>query len=350
MDPVRISGEELRRFSQAILRSFSVDEVQARSVAHILVWCDEMGRANQGVWRLPLLSRRFASGLFNTPCHPILEKKGPAIALLDADNGAGHYIGELAMTQAIELASETGVGCVAVRNSNFFGAGAYYVQQAAEHGLIGFVASNSFPKVAAYNGVHPVLGTNPLAFGVPRKSGKSLLLDMATSASAGSTITKCVEQGGRLAPGIAIDKEGNPISDPQRIDEGALLPFGGAKGFGLALLVEIFCGVLTGAGISHQVNSMYKDFEHGGQNGHFCLAMDIGRFMPRELFFERMEMLVDFVKASAEGFADRTILLPGERRWEAYAETTRNGIELDAKTVDMLSRLAQERNIPLPWA
>jgi LDH2 family malate/lactate/ureidoglycolate dehydrogenase len=256
-------------------------------------------------------------------------------------------ISALAMERAIALAQGSGIGFVGVRNSNFFGAGAYYVNQAASTGMIGVATSNSVPHVAAFGGRAPVLGTNPFAFGAPRSDGRNVLLDMSTSGSAGSMILKAIERNEPLPEGVAIDGEGRPITDPSKVEQGALLPFGGAKGYGLAVMVEILSGVLTGAGIADGVKSMFKNFQEGGNNGHFFVAVDIGRLMPLSLWYERLDYLINALKASGAG--DDEVRYPGESRWEAYADNVKNGIGLDAPTLKALTSLGKEYRIDAPW-
>jgi len=197
--------------------------------------------------------------------------------------------------------------------------------------------------------VKSVLRTNPFAFGAPRRNGEHLLLDMATSSSAGSSVTKSSEQGIQLEEGIAIDEIGNPITDPDKVQSGSLLPFGGAKGFGIALMVEILSGVLTGAGFSHGVKSMYKNFEESGDNGHFFMAIDIEKIIPLESYYDRMDELLDSVKSSAEGFKDKEVFFPGEMRWAEYQTSLANGITLDQKTTSSLKQLSKELNVNFDW-
>jgi LDH2 family malate/lactate/ureidoglycolate dehydrogenase len=237
---------------------------------------------------------------------------------------------------------------VGVCNSNHFGAGAYYVNLAAERGMVGMAMSNAFPKVAPFGGVKPALGTNPFAFGAPRRNGRGILVDFATSASAGSTISKNIAEKKPLPVGIAIDGKGLPITDPALVDTGALLPFGGAKGFGLALMVEILSGVITGAGFSHTVHS-FKDPERSGNNGHWFMAMDISTLMPLKNYYERIEMLVSWIKDSATGFEGMDVLLPGESRWNAYEQAQTEGVLLDPHTRKVLEAFASELKVRVPW-
>ena len=347
---MKVDPDGLKAIASDLLVRAGADEGEAQSLAEILVWCDEVGRGNQGVWRLPILTERLERGLFRSPCRPSLRRVGPSLAVRDADNGLGHVVARAAMDHAIALARETGVGLVSVHGANFFGAGAYYVEQAASQGMLGLAASNSFPKVAAHGGVKSILGTNPFAFGAPRANGESLLLDMATASSAGSRIRKYAEQGRALPEGIAVDERGAPITDPERVEQGTLLPFGGAKGFGLALMVEILAGVLSGAGIGPGVKSMYKDFENGGNNGFALIAIEISRLLPLDHFYARMEELIGLLRTSANGVPGLTVLYPGESRWRARKESAREGISLDERTCSAIEDLCVKYGTETLWA
>jgi ureidoglycolate dehydrogenase (NAD+) len=342
----RVDADALKGFAQAIMRAGGVDEEQIRSVSGNLIWSDLVGRPNFGVLRLPILMERVNRGLLRCPCHPRFEPLSATVECLDGDGGFGQHVAEIGMLRAIELAGAGGVGVVGIRNSNFFGTGAYFVQIAAEAGMIALAMSNSFPKVVAHGGIRPVFGTNPFAFGAPRRTGRSLLVDMATSALAGSTVREHQRTGTPLPEGLAIDGEGRPVTDPARLADGALLPFGGPKGAALALIVEVLSGVITGAGVGHGVASMYSDFTRSGDNGHFLLALDIARWMPLQDYFERLESLVMTLKASA---ADGKVRLPGEIRWRNYHDNLSNGVRVDGKVREQLEALARPHAIPVPW-
>ena len=338
----RINHRKLHAVCLAILKKGGTDEAQAEEVADNLVWSELVGRENFGLARLPVFLERIKQGGIKCPCVPQFVECTPGSAILDADVGFGQYAASLAIERAIIFAQSTGVGIVGVRNSNFFGTGAYYVHKAAEKGMIGLVMSNSFPKVTAHNGLAPVLGTNPFAFGAPLRNGESLMFDMATSALAGSTVRQHEASKKPLPEGMAIDSKGNAITDPASLGKGALLPAAGAKGYGLALMVEILAGVFTGAGVSNGVASMYKNVAQPGNNGHFMIVLDISRFMALELFFDRLENLTELVKASNP---DAEVLLPGEIRWQNYKNNLSNGIELGKDTGGVVRKLCAQMGI-----
>lgn len=332
--PARIASGVLHQFVEDFLAAHGVARDSAASVARHMVWCEMVGRRNFGLERLPILVRRLAAGVLNPRPHMRFTELAASIARLDGDGGFGYEAAACAMDRAIALAKASGVGIVGVRNSNFFGAGAYYVNQAAAAGMIGLALSNSFPKVVAHGGIRPVLGTNPFAFGAPRRNGDHLLFDMATSALAGSTVREHIARGTPLPEGLAIDADGLPLTDPAKVGNGALLPFGGAKGFGLSLLVEILAGVLTGAGVGDGVASMYNDFARHGDNGHFVMALDVSRWMDPDTYHARFDGLVAAIKGSGYG-----VLLPGEIRWQQYRDSLANGVEVDARLWTAVRRL-----------
>jgi LDH2 family malate/lactate/ureidoglycolate dehydrogenase/D-alanine-D-alanine ligase-like ATP-grasp enzyme len=343
-----VKADDLEALTLSIVRASGATGPQAERFAKILVWNDRIGRATHGVWRLEAYCRRFELGLIRCPCAPIFNQTAAAAGTLDGDEGFGLYVGHVAMQRAIGLATKAGAGVVAVSNSNHFASAAYYVELAARRGMIGIALSNSTPRVAAFGGAKPVFGTNPIAFGAPRRDGRSVLVDIATSAISGAHLINCVEKGGVLEAGMAIDADGNPTIDPRRASDGALLPFGGAKGYGVALMVEILSGVLSGAAFSHDVRSMFKDFRSSGRNGHLFVAIDIARFMPLDTYHNRLDTLLGIVTHSGKD-GQSPVLVPGEGRWDAYDRTTRDGISLDRRAVRSLETLADRHGIPVPW-
>ncbi|WP_374542152.1 Ldh family oxidoreductase [Sphingorhabdus sp.] len=343
---MRIDQQRYRQVLESLLAAGGVDLAQAESVADNLTWCDMAGRRNHGIERLPILLKRVRAGAIKCPCDPQISRLASAIARIDADSGFGHHAAKLGMDLACELAAETGIGAVGVHNSNFFGAGAYYVQLAADRGMIGLATSNSFIKVAAHGGLKPVLGTNPLAFSAPRADGRSIIIDMSTAAMAGSSVREAIAKGKMLEPGLAIDASGAPILDPMLATAGTLLSAAGAKGFGLAILVELLSAVLTGAGVAGEVASMYADLDRPGNNGHFLLAIDIARWMPPEYFHRRVEALA-VALTTPPGSQD--VRLPGDARWEEISRSRREGILIEDHVLAQIELLAGNLGVTLDW-
>nr|WP_306265154.1 Ldh family oxidoreductase [Pararhizobium sp. IMCC3301] len=341
-----ISAADLQAYLLRLFDAVAINDAQARSVVNNMVWSELVGRANFGVIRIPVHLQRLQHGVLNAVCHPQFTRSGTGSGLLDGDNGFGYYAGELAMKHAIQLARDNGIGIVGVRNSNFFGTGAYFANQAAESGMISLVTSNSFPKVAAHGGLSAVLGTNPFAFGAPRANGDHLLVDFATSSLAGSTVRAYLAEKKQLPEGLAIMPDGTPARDPALIGEATLLPFGGAKGYGLSLMVEILSGILTGAGFSHQVKSTYSNFAEKSDSGHCMIAIDIEKFMPLADFLSRFEALIALLKASNP--VDE-VLLPGEIRWANFRRNSERGLEIPQPVRADLTALSANFQVPVPW-
>jgi len=331
-------------FAKDTLVAAGCDPEEAAVSADVLVWNDAAGRGGHGMIRLPILCKRLKAGLFRSPCEPSIAEKGPALAHIDGHNGIGPYLGQVAVDEAVARAKRQGSAVVSVTNGNFSGTGAYFVHRLAEQGCLGLALSNSFPKVAAAGGRSAVLGTNPFAFGAPRGDGTNVLVDFATSAMAGATVRKLAEAGEPLPEGSVVGPDGRWIRDPADADKGALTPMAGAKGFALSLTVEILCGVLSGAGISHGAKSMFKDMENPANLGHFFLAVDIGRIMPLEQFGERMEHLAGIL------YADEGVRLPGDSRWKALRESeARGGVAVGGSLRAKLDELAAGLDVATPW-
>lgn len=331
MTGTRVEAGDLLAFARGALEASGSSAEQACAIAGVLVWSDTVGRPTQGVWRLPILCRRVREGGIAGDAVPRFVPTGPATAVVRGAGGAGHHVAKVAMEGAISLAQAAGAGVVAALDSNYFGAGAYYVEMAAEAGMLGIAASNSFPKVVAHGGVRAALGTNPIAFGAPRRDGESLLVDMATSAAAGSTVRRASETGDSLAHALT--------------PSGVLLPVGGAKGYALAVMVEVLCGVLAGPGYGEGVRSMYEQPAEKGRNGHLMIALDIGRFLSLDEYHERIDALSAWLARSGE---PGCVVLPGARRWQARAAAERDGICLDTATLGALETLGAELGVALP--
>jgi ureidoglycolate dehydrogenase (NAD+) len=343
---MRIDQLRYRQALERLLTAGGVDRVQAESLTDNFVWCDMVGRRNHGIERLPVLLKRVATGAIRCPCDLRITRLASAVERIDADAGFGHHAGKIGMERACALAKEMGVGVAGVHNSNFFGAGAYYVQLAAERGMIGLAVSNSFPKVAAHGGTVPVLGTNPLSFAAPRAGGRSILIDMSTAALAGSSVREAVAKGEMLEPGLAIDASGAPIRDPALAASGTLLPAAGPKGFALAILVELLSSVLTGAGVASEVASMYAELDRPGNNGHLFVAIDVARWMPPEQFHNRAEALAAMLISPVGSLGVR---MPGDERWEELARSESDGILIEDHTLARIEELARELRVALDW-
>jgi ureidoglycolate dehydrogenase (NAD+) len=333
---MNISVAELKNLSRSLLQAAGANADSASKMADCLVWCNQIGLPNQGVWRLPILCKNLENGGIAKQSAFTIESLTPSCNTLVGQGGFGHIYAQEAMALACSTAKQQGIAATAVRGSNFCGALTYYVYQAAEQNCVAFFFANSFPKVAPYGGELPVLGTNPFAFAAPGLQNNHLILDMSTSSSAGSTVTKAAETGTKMP-------DGTVIGDDKKSSKPVLTPFGGAKGFGLSLMVEIMAGLLTSAAVSKQLGSLYEDPSEQGQNGHMAIAINIESFMPIAQYEQQFSALQNFV---TEENSDN-IRFPGSGKHSLLQQSAETGIELDDSTRHSLKQLTEQYKIDL---
>jgi LDH2 family malate/lactate/ureidoglycolate dehydrogenase len=345
-DRVRVSYELLLELSREMLAKIGAGPRQAQVVADVMVWSDLIGRSTHGVSRLDIHAKRIDEGVLDPSAEPRIVKSNHGVMLVDGNEGFGHYTADFAMGSAIELAREQGVAAVAVRNSNFLGALAYYLNKAAESGMIGMAFTNSVPNVAAYGGKQAIFGTNPIGFSAPRQNNKHIMLDMATSSWSASAVRAALDQGKALPSGVAVDEDGEEITEPRPVGNFTLLPLGGAKGYGLSLFVEILSAVITGSGVSKGVASLFNDMTRSGDNGHLMIAINLSNIIAIEDYYPRIESLIKTIKSSNP---DKEILYPGEKRWLTMEENLSAGIPLSRKTTNSLEQLSRRLNLTPPW-
>lgn len=271
-----------------------------------------------------------------------------AAGILDASNGFGQVAGSKGMDHATALAETQGVGAVGIRNSQHFGAAGYYCERAVDKGFIGLTLTNSEPAMPPTGGYEAFFGTNPVALGVPTSTSTPILIDMSTSIVARGQIIAAAQRGESIPKGWAVDQKGSETTEPEDALEGAVLPMAGAKGYALALLVDILSGVLSGAGFGSRVGSMYEDFTRSANVGHFVMALNIEAFLDTNEFFERIDALRENLKSlNTRPDADE-ILLPGERRFRTQEERRKKGIPLDDEIIEQLGTLADEVGVSPP--
>lgn len=344
-EPQRYAAADLERLAAGLLGALGLPQADAALTARVLVAADLEGVETHGLGRLPNYVARLRKGLVNpTPQMQFVRRKG-ATALLDADNGMGQLAAARAMEEAIRLARELGTGWVAVRGSTHFGAASSYCRMATDAGMVGMIFSNTPPGMAPHGGREPFLGTNPLGIGVPAGDGPPVILDMATSAVARGQILKANREGRPIPPGAAIDAEGAPTTDAAAALKGALLPMAGAKGYGLALVVELLTGVLAGAAVAREIPSFFDDWEHPSNVGHLVGALDVAAFAEPAAFGARAQGLVEDLRQVPPAQGHTAVRVPGEQRARITAERLAAGVPLAPATVKQLQELAAELGV-----
>jgi LDH2 family malate/lactate/ureidoglycolate dehydrogenase len=353
---VRVTVNSLKRLVKDIFIALGVRECDAEVVADVLVTADLMGISSHGVQRV----ERYVSGIELGAVNVNAEMKfiidNSAISVLDADNGLGHVAALKAIVHAIEKAKQFGVGIVLVRRSHHYGIAGYYALRAVEHGMIGVSMTNSEPLVAYIGTVERYLGTNPVAFAIPRKQPPPILYDGALSVTPVGKIEVYSKIGKDVPAGWVISSSGEIMSgDAKRIydairrREAAILPlggyleeFGGHKGSGLALIVDILCGVLSGAAWGNHVG--YTTVKNANV-GHAFMAIDISRFMKLEEFYERLEQMISEIKSLKKSPWAQNIWIPGEKAWLTMQTRLRIGIPLHINIFENLKKIASRVGI-----
>jgi len=327
-------------FATALFRSAGMPSEDAAIAGGALIRADLRGVNTHGLLRLPIYLERLQRGMVEARPTLEVERIAPSAGSLDGRNGLGFVVGTRAMQGAIDIARETGIGVVSARRSNHFGMASQYVLQALEAGLMAMVFTNSSRAMPPWGGRDPLLGTGPLAIGAPGRNGSTMLLDMSPSVAARGKIRRAARLGAQIPLGYALDADGRETTDPNEALKGVVLPLGGPKGSGLAIMMDIFGGVISGAAFAGGVRDQYSNFSEPQDVGHFFLAMRPDLFIAEEDYYRRMDELAEAVHANrlAHGFS--RILLPGEREDVMEAELRSTGIPYDAAELEPLQASA----------
>lgn len=332
-------AESLVHFSTRLLAAAGVPDMVATTVAESLVAADIRGVSSHGIVRLGIYLKRIAEGMVDPHAEPFLEREDGAVGLFDGSNNFGAYVGARALDLAMERAKSRGAYILGVKHSNHFGTGAHYLQKAVAEGLAIIVMSNASQTMPPTGGLRPFMGTNPIAFGFPTGTDVPFILDMATSHVARGKIIVAASKGEAIPLGWAIDRDGNPTTDAEAALDGAVLPLGGPKGSGLAMAIDILCGVLTGAGYGPSVNNMYENWNEPQNVGHMFIVFDIARWMPLQTFKARLDDYIALLKLEPKAAGTNEIFYAGEIESGLEARRLREGITLPKKVEDELNAL-----------
>jgi LDH2 family malate/lactate/ureidoglycolate dehydrogenase len=342
---------KLKHFVSAILEKVGVDPKRAAVVADVLVAADLRGIESHGVARLEsyYVSRIRNNKLNPNPSLEVVRETDTTI-VYDAGNGLGHPAGKLAMKKVIKKAKKHGSAFGAVRNSNHYGIAGYYAMLALEHDMIGMASTNSVRYGAPTFGRDVMLGTNPLAFAIPTSNEPPFVLDFATTTVPKGKLEVYKRKDKPLLDGWAIDETGHPTTDPDAALRGALLPLGGLgtdhgghKGYGLGLLVDIFCGVLSGGKFGPGLPLVSDTME--GAISHWFGAFRIDGFRDADEFKADMDAQLRAFKASAKAPGCDRIYVAGEIEFEKTAYHRENGVPVHVKVWDGLEKLAAELGV-----
>jgi LDH2 family malate/lactate/ureidoglycolate dehydrogenase len=347
-EPRRYSIPALIAFTRDALLASGVPAADAELAAKQMIEADLTGFDAHGIVRLGNYLSWIKSGRVNPKANIKVLQRSAATALVDGDDGIGHLVMTYAMNLAIGLARESGVGWVGARNSNHAGAAGIYPEMAVAQGMVGiYAAVSTLNHMAPWGGAEALMGTNPIAIAIPAGKEAPVILDIATSLSSFGNIRQHLARGESLQEGWVVhSKTGEPITDPKKVGEGVLLPIGGHKGSGLALMIGLLAGVLNGAAFGREVVDPSAPGNAPTNTGQFVLALDVSRFISPEVFAAEMDRHLKDLASSPTLPGFDSIRLPGADRHKRRADRSANGVQLPVALIKQLDSLAADLKIP----
>ena len=347
MSQSRIPVAAMLAFTRDAIAACGVPDADAAIAAKQMIEADLTGFDAHGIFRLKSYCETLQSGRVNPKANIKIVQRSPATALVDGDNAMGHLVITYAANLAIELAKASGIGWVGVRRSNHAGAAGVYAEMPVAHNMVGIYAAVSTANhMAPWGGAEPLMGTNPIAIGIPAGQEAPVVLDIATSVASFGTIRQRVISGETMPDGWMVNsKTGQPINDPKNIADGVLLPIGGYKGSGLALIIGLLAGVLNSAAFGRDVIDFTKPGTEETNTGQFMVAIDVARFLPPETFAANMDHHLGELRNSKRLPGVDAIRIPGEDRRRRRADRTANGVSLPAGLIKQIDELAANLKI-----
>jgi ureidoglycolate dehydrogenase (NAD+) len=338
-----VDAKKLAAWAIACLEKVGVPAAEARLVGESLVQTSAWGVDSHGILRLTHYLRRLTIGSVKPGAKPQVTRTGPVTAQVHGDDGLGIIHATLAMATAIAMARESGAGIVGVGHSSHCGAMQLYTRMAAREHLIGIAMTHSSSVVVPHGGKQKYFGTNPLSIAVPRQGGEPVCLDMATSQVAWNKVLNARIEGYDLDPGVAVDDQGEPTTDPHQARAGVPLggPTYGYKGYGLAFMIDLLCGALNGMGFGRHINSMYEDLQNPRKIGHLLIAVDPARFAGGGTLEATTTDLVHDLRTQGE------VLYPGEPEEQAQRERAAHGIPIDDEALKDMSEWSAKLGVPM---
>jgi LDH2 family malate/lactate/ureidoglycolate dehydrogenase len=344
-DEIRIPAGELQEFTKGIFVAAGVPSEDAALEAEVLVWANLRGVDSHGVLRIPWYVDLLAKGDMNARPNIRVERETAATALIDGDRALGPVVTTVAMRRAIDKARTAGIGWAVIRNTTHQGAMAYYALMAAEAGMAGIAIVCSPPNMAPFGARVAGLHNSPISIAVPAGRHRPLCLDMATSVAAGGKLSLARDKGIPLPPGWALDETGAPTTDANRAK--ILLPFGGYKGSGLAMMFETLTSLMVGNPLVGPFLSGAAGADRHRQNS-VVAAVDIGAFTDLAAYRAEVDRLIDGIRALPREKGASEVLVPGEPEDRTTAERRQHGVPLPPGTIENLRSVAARFRVPLP--
>ncbi|EXJ70396.1 uncharacterized protein A1O5_06464 [Cladophialophora psammophila CBS 110553] len=340
---IYVTADTAQKFAEELLESAGCRKEDASIIAQALVLADLRGIDTHGINRLPGYLDRVKAGVLNVTPDLHLIQKTPVMGLIDAQNTFGFLAGCKAVDEAINMATTYGVGIVAVKNSGHYGMGGTYCLRAMEKGFGAMAFTNSSRSMPAWGSKEPLLGTSPFAVGLPGGQNGDFLLDMSPSVVARGKIRKAARRGESIPEGWALDEEGRTTTDPVAALKGVVLPIGGPKGSGIAMMMDIFGGLMSGASFAGGVNDQYHVLDKPQGVGHFFMVFRPDVFLESTTeYTQRMDLLMHKVRTSDPAGGVNRVYTPGEIEKLTEERRRVDGIPFTREEVNRLETLAEE--------
>ena len=337
---MKISIENESKLIEEILLAYGVQKNEASIVADVITDGDLKGFSTHGLGRFPQYIKSINAGTIKTEGDYEIEKESPSTAMINGNHKFGHYLTVKAMDLAVKKASETGVGIVGIHDSNHYGIAGYYSDLASLQDMIGIVISNTEPAMAPFGGKKALLGTNPITISIPSDDIHNYIcVDMATSVTARGKLLESKRKGEKIPEGLALDKDGNPTTDPAAGLEGSILPFGGFKGYALAFMFELLAGPLVGAEYGEKVKGTATPDEMCTK-GDLLIAIDPEHFAGSMQFKFYVDRFVSEIR-------EENGVIPGDREIENINKNHENGTPVDPVLYKQLIEIAETKDLDI---
>lgn len=337
---------DAQAFISSALQSTQVPFADANLIAELMIQSDLVGADGHGIFRLPAYLKRIRAGGVNLNPNIHIEREQGATALINGDNALGHLVMNKAVELAIEKVKQHSVCWIGSHFGNHSGAASVYVRKLAEQGYIGiYMAVGNANHMAPWGGIDLLLSTNPIAIAVPAGNEPIVLLDIATTVAAYGKVKVAAQKGEPIPEGWMMDRQGNPITDPQKSSEGSLLPIGGYKGYGLAVMIGLLAGALNNAAVGKETIDFNAHHDLITNTGQTIIAVDPSAFGNKEDFVQRVMTLVEDLKNSSRLPGVKEIRVPGEGAAKVMAERMRKGIPVAPELLEALNTCAKECGI-----
>ena len=330
--------KNLKKIVKKIFIKYGLNKPQAEISSNYIIQAELVGASSHGLVRVKMYCNRIKKKLINHKPKIKIKKISQSIFHIDANNSIGFVAADIGIKKAIVIAKKTGIGLVGIKNSGHYGLSSFYAEQAVKKNLMVWCFTNAPPAIAPYGSRKALFGTNPICFGTPTGNNVPFILDTSASMINRGKIRRAEKLGLDIPSGVALDKFGKPTTNAKKALEGVQLPIAGFKGSGLAWMVDIVSGVLTGANHGGKVKDPFDDFT-GPQNvGHLFLVIKPNIFIGKN-YLSQIKKNIKAIKSLPKSSGIKQIFYPGEKKYRNYKKNLKKGIEIPKNILEEINKL-----------